>query len=58
MLIYILIFSAIIFILGVVGFIGFLRDEGADDGATLFFGVIAILSGIATGFSIALLANS
>lgn len=58
MLVYLLIFAAIIFIIGVWGFIEFLKDGKEETGAKLFFGALTAASGTAVGFCIALLANS
>ena len=59
MLVYLLIFSAIVFILSVVFLVAIIKDyEDDDNGGIAFFSALTVLSGIAVGFSIALLVQS
>lgn len=58
MLVYLLIFAAIVLVIALWGFIDFIREETKDVGACWFFGILAALSGTAVGFAISLLSNS
>ena len=58
MLIYLLIFCIVILIIGVWGFIEFLKEGKEETNTKLFFGALTAASGTAVSFCIALLANS
>lgn len=58
MLVYLLIFAAIIFFISALGFIELLKDDKDEPDVIAFFGSLTAASGTAVGFCIALLANS